>query len=106
MFKSEKTKEILLVVVLVIVTAGVYLNSLDGEFVFDDSRIYNSPHLQLEKISVTGLIHSATRMEPATRPVANLTFVLNYYFHDFDVRGYHLQISLSISLPVSSCICS
>ena len=90
MFKSEKIKEILFIVVLIIVTAGVYLNSLDGEFVFDDSRIYNNPNVQLENFSISGLVHSATRIEPTTRPVANLTFVLNYFFHGFDVRGYHL----------------
>lgn len=99
MLKTERIKEALFVVVLVVVTACIYLNTLDGEFVFDDSRIYNNPSVQIKTFSLTGLVHSVTGMEPSTRPVVNLTFVLNYLIHSFDVRGYHLT-NLCIHIAV------
>mgnify|MGYP001444998034 CR=1 FL=1 len=90
MQKTEVTKEGLKVLLLIMVTACSYLNSLDGAFVFDDSRFYNNPAAQLETFSLPGLVHAVRGMEPATRPVANLTFVLNYLAGGFSVRGYHL----------------
>ena len=90
MLRNKIIKESFFVVLLVVVTAGAYLNSIDGEFVFDDSRTYNSPDVQLDSFSLAGIVHAVVKMEPATRPVANLTFVLNYLLHKFDVRGYHL----------------
>ena len=75
---------------LILLPFCIYFNSLSGEFVFDDSRIYNSPSVQLETFSIQGLVRATAGMEPSSRPVANLTFVLNYLFHKFDVRGYHV----------------
>ena len=90
-------KEGLKVLLLILVTVCSYLNSLDGAFVFDDSRIYDNPAVKLETFSLSGLVHAVRGMEPATRPVANLTFVLNYLAHGFSVRGYHL-VNLCIHL--------
>jgi len=90
MMRSGIAREILFVLVLVIVPACIYLNSLDGEFVFDASRIYNSPAVKLERLSLIGLADAVRQVEPTTRPVANLSFVLNYYINRHDVRGYHL----------------
>lgn len=90
MFRNAILRESLVIILLVIIPAGAYLNSLDGEFVFDDSRIYTSPALRVENFSLSGIVRAAMTMEPSSRPVANFTFVLNYLLHAFDVRGYHL----------------
>lgn len=90
MQKAEMIKEGLKVLLLIFVTVCSYQNSLDGAFVFDDSRIYDNPAVKLETFSLSGLVQAVRGMEPASRPVANLTFVLNYLAHGFSVRGYHL----------------
>ncbi|MHB8809616.1 MAG: tetratricopeptide repeat protein [Desulfobulbaceae bacterium] len=94
---SAVAREYLLLLLLVAVPAVSYLNCLDGRFVFDDARIYTSPAVKLEKFSLTGVIHAVQGMEPATRPVANLSFVLNYLAHGFAVRGYHL-VNLAVHI--------
>ena len=94
---STVVKEYLLLLLLIAVPAVSYLNSLDGRFVFDDARIYTSPAVKLETFSLTGVIHAVQRMEPATRPVANLSFVLNYLAHGLAVRGYHL-VNLAVHI--------
>lgn len=97
MQKSEMIKEALKVLLLILVTVCSYLNSLDGTFVFDDSRIYDNPAVKLETFSLSGIVQAVRGMEPASRPVANLTFVLNYLADGFMVRGYHL-VNLCIHL--------
>lgn len=74
---------------LVILPAIVYSNSLSGPFIFDDSRIYNNPHIRLVSLSPESLKVAALESEPRTRPVVNLTFGLNYYFQQYNVTGYH-----------------
>ena len=90
-------KECLLVLLLTALPWYSYLNSLDGTFVFDDSRISANPAIKLETFSITGLAHAVRGMEPSTRPVANLTFVLNSLVHGFSTRGYHL-VNLGIHI--------
>jgi tetratricopeptide (TPR) repeat protein len=67
-----------------------YGSNLDGAFIFDDSRIENNPALHITDISLDSLSRAALESSPKTRPVAHLSFALNYYFHGFDTRGYHL----------------
>lgn len=83
--------------ILVIVTCLAYANSLDGEFIFDDSIFYNSPYVRLDTLSLEKLADVVTKMKPENRPVANLTLALNYFVHGFVVRGYHL-VNLAIHL--------
>jgi len=75
---------------LAFAVAVTYANTLHGEFVFDDSRIYNNPALRITSLDWHSLAGAALQSEPATRPVANLTFALNYYLHGDRVEGYHL----------------
>jgi hypothetical protein len=67
-----------------------YGSNLDGAFIFDDSRIENNPALHITDLSLDSLSRAALESSPKTRPVAHLSFALNYYFHGFDTRGYHL----------------
>ncbi len=78
------------VAVLALAVMAVYANSLNGQFVFDDSRIYNNVHLRITSLDWASLQQVVLKSEPATRPVANLSFALNYYLHGYEVQGYHL----------------
>ncbi len=68
----------------------VYSSNLDGPFIFDDSRIQNNPQLHVTDLSLHNLIKAGFESSPKTRPVAYISFALNYYFHDFQTQGYHL----------------
>lgn len=82
--------ELCSITLLVLVAVIAYANSLDNSFHFDDSRITDNPHIQISDLSLNTILNAALKSEPKTRPVANITFAVNYYFHEFDVRGYHL----------------
>jgi tetratricopeptide (TPR) repeat protein len=68
----------------------VYASNLDGPFIFDDSRIENNPQLHITSLSLHNLAKAGFESSPSTRPVSYMTFALNYYFHGFQTRGYHL----------------
>lgn len=68
----------------------IYSNSLNNSFVFDSvGNITENPNIRLREISLKTLKNAAFESHLPTRPVANLTFALNYYFHQFRVFGYH-----------------
>ena len=72
---------------LMIVGAGAYANSLDGPFVFDDiAGIEQNPSIR----SLAGSLVPPDQQATAGRPVVNFSLALNYAIHGLDVRGYHL----------------
>ena len=75
---------------LVVLVGGVYASTLDAPFVFDDlSNILNNVHVRLTALSVDGLFKAAFYSPVMNRPVANVSFALNYYLHGYQVWGYH-----------------
>jgi tetratricopeptide (TPR) repeat protein len=71
--------------------AIAYANSLDGEFHLDDQNITADAALQMREFSVDSLFNAAWHR----RPVASVTFALNYYWGEHRVFGYHL-VNLAI----------
>lgn len=83
-------REILLLSFLAILVFSVYSNTLGGPFVFDDKdNIENNPYIRVTSLDRESL-QAVGRCINANRPVANLSFALNYYFHGYRVFGYHL----------------
>ncbi|CAN2045515.1 protein O-mannosyl-transferase [Candidatus Magnetomoraceae bacterium gMMP-1] len=81
------------VLLYILVIAGflVYSNALQGPFMFDDgNNIVVNPHIRLIKLSLDGLERAAFKSVHSHRPVANISFALNYYFHQYHVVGYHI----------------
>jgi Flp pilus assembly protein TadD/heme/copper-type cytochrome/quinol oxidase subunit 3 len=73
-----------------ILCALVYANSLDSPFVFDDvQNILSNRHVRLIEITPAALREAAFE-SPLERPVASLSFALNYRAGGYAVRGYHL----------------
>ena len=70
----------------------VYLPGVAGPFVFDDlSNITNNAFLKLQSLSPSALYSSATsgHAGPLKRPVAMLSFALNYFYADgYDARVF------------------
>jgi len=76
----------------VIILAGVvsYANSLSGPLVLDDEEtiVLNDQIRRLWPPSV--VLFPAKELPVAGRPVANLSFALNYAIGGLDVQGYHV----------------
>ena len=77
-------------ILLSLVSAFVFLlysNTLHGEFLLDDLRLISrNPQIQLTELSLDNLLKVAS----TTRPVAMISFALNYYFHQYELAGYHI----------------
>ena len=69
----------------------LYLPTLSYPFVFDDGHnIVNNPHIRIKEISVASLIDAGFKSPSANRPLANISFALNYYFQGYHAAGFHL----------------
>lgn len=68
----------------------IYASTLTGPFIFDDKHnIQQNPHIRLERLSPGGIVTAALESPSKHRPVANISFALNYYFHRYNPVGYH-----------------
>ena len=95
--RAVKTAILLALVPLVFL---LYSNTLDAPFILDDgNNIRTNPHIRLKHLSLEGLWDAGTKGDSAYRPVSNISFTLNYYFHRYDLRGYHL---INILIHVST----
>ena len=70
------------------VLAGVYANSLSGPLIFDD-RDAIIDNGTIEDLSSTRVLFPPHETSVAGRPVANVSFAVNYAFDGRDVTGYH-----------------
>jgi len=78
-------------VLLILVGAIVYANTFEVPFYFEDNDIIGgNPHIRLTALSAGGLADAAFGSLSSGSPLPNLSFALNYYFHGYDVTGYHL----------------
>ena len=70
---------------------GIYCNALDSPFVFDDlTNIKDNPSIRITRLDFDSLRAAGFESRSKNRPVANVSFALNYYFGDYQVRGYHV----------------
>ena len=60
--------------------------------VLDDiGRIEENPDIRLAELTADNLLKAAFGEKSAkARPVGNISFALNYYYHHYKVRGYHV----------------
>jgi tetratricopeptide (TPR) repeat protein len=68
----------------------IYASTLTGPFIFDDKpNIQQNPYIRLERLSPGDIAKAALESPSKHRPVANISFALNYYFHRYNLVGYH-----------------
>jgi len=78
----------------------LYRVSLEGGFVLDDkNNIANNPYVQVTSLTAKSLADAASKSVLPTRPIANISFGLNYFFHGYTVKGFHL---VNILLHIAS----
>src|SRR2546425_7665273 len=83
--------EVLLFALLSILVFWIYSHTFEAPFVFDDNmNIQNNNAIRLSKFTLEGLIKAATNSYLPSRPIANISFALNYYFNQYHVTGYHV----------------
>jgi Flp pilus assembly protein TadD len=83
--------DLMAILVICLVCIFIYSNILNSSFVFDDRvNIHHNPNIRLTKLTLDGIINAGFKSLASHRPVANVSFALNYYFHRYDVLGFHL----------------
>ncbi len=79
----------------------LYSNTFQSPFIFDDwYHIEANPHIRMTSVSWGALSQAAFDSPLHNRPVAYLTLGLNYYFHEYELFGYHL-INILIHLSAA-----
>ncbi len=98
-------KNIPVILLLGFVIGLIYLPGLPGGFMFDDyPNIVENPNLHLQHLDTDGLLNAAFggSAGPLKRPLAMLSFALNYWLDGIQPLGYKLvNIGLHI---VNSCL--
>jgi len=88
---SSKAVDFYILTFIILVTSIAYSNSFDGVFIFDDlSNIVNNRFVTTPELSVESIVNTFTESRSRNRPLPNISFILNYYFHGQDTWGYHL----------------
>ena len=76
---------------LVLLNLVAYSNSLQADWQFDDvPNILANSDIQISDLSWSSLVQAAASRVGGHRPVAYLTFALNYYFFGFSLVSYHI----------------
>jgi tetratricopeptide (TPR) repeat protein len=90
--QSSYLKIILIVVVFSALGFIIYSNTLESPFVFDDElRILDNPDIRIDELTAQNLWNAAFGdFSTRSRPIGNISFALNYYFHQYKLAGYHL----------------
>jgi tetratricopeptide (TPR) repeat protein len=84
-------RECLACLFLVILVFHIYAHSKEGPFVFDDLvNITENSHVQISSLDWDSLRRAAFESPSSTRPVANISFALNYYFNRLDPESFRL----------------
>ncbi|MBU0485646.1 MAG: tetratricopeptide repeat protein [Proteobacteria bacterium] len=84
----------LCLLLLVLTCLLVYANNYQGEFIFDDFvAIVDNPGVH-SLYPVAPLLKPPPNTPLSARPVATISFALNYAVGGLDVRGYHLVNNL------------
>jgi Tfp pilus assembly protein PilF len=89
--KDGPRHETLLLCLLAVIIILIYSGTLTTPFIFDDiNNIRDNPHIRIPFLSFKNLARAGFQSPLANRPVANISFALNYYFHGYNLVGFHV----------------
>lgn len=81
----------LAIAIFILLGVLIYANTIESPFYFDDEpNIIKNRHIRLTKLTLENLVNAGFKSPCARRPVVNISFALNYYVHQYDVKGYHI----------------
>ena len=79
------------VIAICLLSILLYSNTLHSPFVFDDiANIRDNAFIRLTGFEFKELSDAMFRSPNSNRPIANISFALNYYFGKYNVIGYHI----------------
>jgi len=83
---------IFILLLFIILGSLIYSNTLEVPFIFDDqARINENPYIRIHELTIDNLVQASfNKKSSASRPLGNLSFALNYYFHQYKLPGYHV----------------
>ena len=80
-----------LLVLLAVPVIFIYADTLTAPFIFDDKvHIEENPHIRISRLTFNGLASAAFDSRLHRRPLAYISFALNYYLHGYNVVGFHV----------------
>jgi tetratricopeptide (TPR) repeat protein len=83
-------KCLLIVFFFSVIAFAIYSKTLHSPFVLDDLRkIEDNPRIRVNQLTPGEILRAGFQSSKA-RPIAFITFALNYGFHKYDVFGYHV----------------
>ena len=97
------------IILIIILGAAVYANSLSGKFVWDDhlligDNVYIESWANLPKIFTSGITAGARVIENSFyRPLQIVTYLINYSLWGLNPGGYHLT-NIILHIIVAICI--
>jgi hypothetical protein len=96
MFKQIFNKKIIVISVFLLIGTLIYSSSINSSFHLDDYRnIIDNPDVTINQLSFTTLKGAVfTENSAGFRPVAYLSFALNYYFSGEGTTSYHVLNTL------------
>lgn len=91
LFRLRRLGNICLVVLAVAALVFVlYSQILHAPFQYDDIKnIRDNPKIRITELSPGALFDAGFYSLASNRPVANISFAVNYYFQGYHVEGYH-----------------
>lgn len=88
----------LIAIILFTVGGLIYANTFQVPFYFDDfQNIRDNKAIHITDLSLDQLSSAVVNASTRNRPLANISFALNYYFHQQQLPGYHL-VNIGIHL--------
>ena len=91
LFRSLKRWQNIVLLLIPVVFLGIYAETLDHPFYFDDtSNIIENPHIRLEEFNLAGLKRVIAGGHLQQRPIANLSFAINYLLGEYNPTQYRL----------------
>src|SRR5215471_16936018 len=83
--------EVLVLASLALLVLCIYSNTFEAPFVLDDDmNILNNHPIRMTTLTIEGVRKAIFNSYNAQRPLAIISFALNYYFNGYNVAGYHI----------------
>lgn len=90
-FHNAYKCHLIAIIAISLLVTILYSGTLDAPFVFDDiPNIKENPFIRLTDFKLDKLSDVVFKIPASNRPVANISFAINYYFGEYDVLGYHV----------------
>jgi len=88
--RHRRAYHLLAILAIGVLGVSIYSNTFRCPFVFDDGRnITTNTSIRLRQLDLRQLCRAGFESPMRSRPVAYISFALNYYCGRYDVAGYH-----------------